>query len=134
MNVSKLFFMCCLMFGLTVPSVVRAQTDLNVLTVEVDQATIPGRTFLHIYGVNFGNTRPVVQFGGLSVRLNQYASDYILAEPFVSQPGAYRLTVTSGSDSTQRDEFEVIMGAQGPKGEKGDKGDPGVQGPKRLAQ
>ncbi|WP_084610552.1 collagen-like protein [Archangium violaceum] len=125
MNLSRFVVLCGLLIGLTAPGAANAQLDVFVVDVEVIS---PGVHRFHIYGTNFGSARPSVRIGGNSVRLNEYASDYISAEPLFSlPPGSYRLSVTSGSDSSQMDEFEVTLGVQGPKG---DKGDPGAVGPK----
>lgn len=117
--------LCCLVLGLTMPGAAHAQLD--VMNVEVEESST-GKLLLYIYGTNFGSTRPVVLFSGFPARINSNGASYVQAELPMFSPGAYRLSVTSGSDPSQTDKFEVTLGVQGPKGDKGDTGATGSQG------
>jgi hypothetical protein len=119
-----------LLFGLFEAGVAHAQTSpqqLDIKNVEV-QYTPEGKLFLNIYGQNFGNLAPSVQLAGLTLMVRQNGNSFVVAESQVLQPGSYRLTVSTGSEPTQNDTFEITLGTQGPKGDKGDPGPAGPQG------
>ena len=93
-------------------------------------AADPATSTITIVGTNFG-AGGTVTLNLATVAVLFWSPTQITASlPTGLAPGTYLLTVAQGAAATQRDVFNLTVGAVGPKGEKGDKGDPGEQGVK----
>jgi Collagen triple helix repeat (20 copies) len=129
---------------------VNAQYRQNVIT----SAVVDKASGLVLVAGQFG-WNPLVTINGMTVHVMSASSQMMVVElpaSLLDQPGAYLLTVSTGSGSKQTTFFEITVGAVGPqgprgadgasgakgdpgpagatgdKGDKGDKGDPGAAG------
>ena len=110
----------------------QATSQLVVTQVFIDDS---GDTLV-INGVNFDNgDLPVVELGGQELVVTSSDAQLITADlPQSFIDSSYLLTVSTGSQRTQFDSFELTLGAvgsqglQGPAGPQGERGAVGPQG------
>ena len=101
---------------------------LTILAVELDYM---GRRIL-IDGRNFGVVPPVVELYEQPLTLLQNDGTFIVARMpslFLNAKGSYLLTVSAGSNASERAEHVITFGTAGPSGPAGPQGPMGPAGP-----
>jgi hypothetical protein len=134
-RLKRIVFLCgivvlsvMMIFPVALAATKETSPQLRIYEVYVD---IPGERIV-IDGINFtGKNVPVVTLGSKTLEIYDGYSDTALQAklPSAFTAGDYLLTVRTGNDQTDLDEYDLTIGATGPIGPAGPAGATGATGP-----